>query len=231
MRQGDKPDSFCGKKRGGQIATFHLTPAGRGSIKEREAEMDNTQVSLLLRARQGEESAWRRLVDLYQPLIRCCLLRQQVRQQEAEDLTQDVLAVLVKELPHFEHAGRPGAFRAWLRTVTLNRARLYWRAGSARGEAAGGREALARLEALADPDSELSRLWDEEHDAHVLGRLLGLLEQEFEPVTLHAFRRLAFDGASGQEVADELGMSVAAVYGARSRVLQRLRQEAQGLLD
>jgi RNA polymerase sigma-70 factor (ECF subfamily) len=191
--------------------------------------MENTRASLLLRARQGEESAWRRLVELYQPLIRAWLLRQQVRPQEAEDFTQDVLAVLVKELPRFEHAGRPGAFRAWLRTVTLNRARLYWRAGSPRGE--GGLEALGRIEALADPDSDLSRLWDEEHDAHVLRRLLGVLEQEFEPATLRAFRRLAFDGASGQEVADELGMTVAAVYGAKSRVLQRLREEAQGLLD
>jgi RNA polymerase sigma-70 factor (ECF subfamily) len=194
-------------------------------------DVESTQVSLLLRAQQGEQSAWRRLVDLYQPLIRACLLREQVRPQEAEDLTQDVLAVLVKELPGFEHAGRPGSFRAWLRTVTVNRARLYWRAGSGREEAAGGSDALVRLEALADPDSPLSRLWDEEHDAHVLRRLLSLMEQEFEPATLRAFRRLTFDGASGQQVADELSMSVAAVYGARSRVLQRLRQEAEGLLD
>ena len=191
--------------------------------------MENTRASLLLRASQGEESAWRRLVDLYQPLVRAWLLRQQVRPQEAEDLTQDVLAVLVKQLPRFEHAGRPGAFRAWLRAVTLNRARLFWRAGSARAEAGG--EALGRIEALADPDSPLSRLWDEEHDAHVLRRLLALMEQEFEPATLRAFRRLTFDGAAGQEVADELGMTLAAVYGAKSRVLQRLRQEAQGLLD
>jgi RNA polymerase sigma-70 factor (ECF subfamily) len=192
--------------------------------------MENTRASLLLRARQGEESAWRRLVDLYQPLIRAWLLRQQVRPQEADDLTQDVLAVLVRQLPRFEHAGRPGAFRAWLRTVTVNRARLFWRAGSGRAEG-GGLVVLQRIEELADPDSPLSRLWDEEHDEHVLRRLLGLMEQEFEPATLRAFRRLTFDGASGQQVADELGMSVAAVYGAKSRVLQRLRQEAQELLE
>ncbi len=192
--------------------------------------MDNTRASLLLRARQGEESAWRRLVDLYQPLIRAWLLRQQVRPQEADDLTQDVLAVLVRQLPRFEHAGRPGAFRAWLRTVTVNRARLFWRAASGRADG-GGLVVLERIEELADPDSSLSRLWDEEHDVYVLRRLLGLMEQEFEPATLRAFRRLTFDGATGQQVADELGMSVAAVYGAKSRVLQRLRQEAQELLD
>jgi RNA polymerase sigma-70 factor (ECF subfamily) len=191
--------------------------------------MENTRTSLLGRACQGEESAWRRVVELYQPLIRGWLLRQQVAAQEAEDLTQDVLAVLVKQLPRFEHAGRPGAFRAWLRTVTVNRARAYWRAGSAR--VAVVQTAVAQIEELADPDSALSRLWDEEHDAHVLRRLLALMEQEFEPATLQAFRRLTFEGASGQEVAAALGMSLAAVYGAKSRVLQRLRQEAEGLLD
>ena len=57
------------------------------------------------------------------------------------------------------------------------------------------------------------------------------MEEEFEPVTLQAFRRLALDGVSGEEVAQELGLSVAAVYVAKSRVLQRVRQEAEGLID
>jgi RNA polymerase sigma-70 factor (ECF subfamily) len=192
--------------------------------------MESTRTSLLCRARQGEESAWRRVVALYQPLIQGWLLRQHILPQEAEDLTQDILAVLVKELPRFEHAGRPGAFRAWLRTVTVNRARLYWREGSARAGTAG-RATLEYIEELADPDSSLSRLWDEEHDAHVLRRLLAQMELEFEPATLQAFRRLTFDSVSAQEVAGEMGMSLAAVYGAKSRVLQRLREEAEGLLD
>ena len=65
----------------------------------------------------------------------------------------------------------------------------------------------------------------------MLGCLLDLVEAEFEPATLQAFRRLALEGASGAEVAEELGMSVAAVYVAKSRVLQRIRQEAEGLID
>jgi hypothetical protein len=62
-------------------------------------------------------------------------------------------------------------------------------------------------------------------------RLLVILEQHFTPKTVQAFRRLIFDGASGAEVAAELGMTRAAVFMAQSRVLQRLREEAAGLLD
>jgi RNA polymerase sigma-70 factor (ECF subfamily) len=188
-------------------------------------------LSLLYRARQGEEHAWRRLVDLYQPLIRGWLIRQHVQPQEADDLCQDVLAVLVKELPRFEHAGRPGAFRSWLRTITVNRARAFWRSGSGRARAAGSEEVLRRIEELADPQSALSRIWDAQYDRHVLQQLLAVVEREFEPATVQAFRRLTFDEASGQEVASELSMSLAAVYGAKSRVLLRLRKEAEGLLD
>lgn len=57
------------------------------------------------------------------------------------------------------------------------------------------------------------------------------MEQKFEPVSLQAFRRLTLDGASGAEVAQELGLSVGAVYVAKSRILARLRQEAEGLID
>lgn len=86
------------------------------------------------------------------------------------------------------------------------------------------------LHAVADPDAELNRRRDEEHDRYVLNCLLDLVEQEFEPVTLTAFRRLALDGVSGAAAA-ELGMSVAAVYVAKSRVLQRIRRDAEGLID
>ncbi len=118
--------------------------------------MEITQQSLLLRARRGEEAAWRRLVELYRPLVFSWLVRRQVLAEDAEDLTQDVMAVLVKELPRFEHAGRPGAFRSWLRGITVNRVRGFWRAGSIREVAVGGSEVLEQIDELADPASALS---------------------------------------------------------------------------
>jgi RNA polymerase sigma-70 factor (ECF subfamily) len=72
--------------------------------------------------------------------------------------------------------------------------------------------------------------WDREHEEHVVRRLLELLEGEFNPKTLQAFRRQVFDGAEAEAVAAELEMTVPAVYVAKSRVLARLRKEAEGLL-
>jgi RNA polymerase sigma-70 factor (ECF subfamily) len=138
---------------------------------------------------------------------------------------------VITHLPGFQHSGRRGAFRAWLRTIVCRRTADYWRAMDEDAQARGGSGATAALQEIADPDSALNRQWDEEHDRYVLRCLLDLVEQEFEPITLQAFRRLALDGASGAETAQELGLSVAAVYVAKSRVLARIRQEADGLID
>jgi RNA polymerase sigma-70 factor, ECF subfamily len=196
-----------------------------------EGVMNETRQSLLLRARTGEEEAWKDLTDLYRPLIIGWLNRQGVPAVDLEDLSQDVLLSVVKHLSSFEHSGQRGAFRSWLRTIVCSRTTDYWRAVGTGAQASGGSGATAALQQIADPDSDLNRQWDEEHDRYVLGCLLDLVEQEFEPTTLRAFRRLALDGASGEEVARELGLSVAAVYVAKSRVLQRIRQEAEGLID
>jgi RNA polymerase sigma-70 factor (ECF subfamily) len=87
------------------------------------------------------------------------------------------------------------------------------------------------IEQLADDNSAATQLWNREHDAHVLRQLLMRIEPDFEPATFQAFQRQVFDGATADEVARELGISVGAAYCAKSRVLRRLRQEAAGAVD
>jgi RNA polymerase sigma-70 factor (ECF subfamily) len=194
--------------------------------------MPDTPVSLLERLRlRPDAGSWQRLVDLYTPLIQDWLRRQGLRPPDVEDLTQDVLGVLVREMPRFEHDGRPGAFRRWLRNVTVNRLRTFWRARDRRPVAPGGSDFGQVLDQLADPGSGLSAAWDREHDRHVLRRLLELLEPEFEPVTWRAFRLLVLEGRPTADVAAELGLSANAVRIAKSRVLSRLRRESAGLVD
>src|SRR5580765_3259906 len=156
--------------------------------------MDETRQSLLLRAQTGETAAWKTLTDLYHPLILGWLNRQGVPARDLDDLSQEVLLSVVKHLPGFQHSGNRGAFRSWLRTIVCSRTTDYWRAADSTAQAKGGSGATAALQQIADPSSELNRQWDEEHDRYVLQCLLDLMEEEFEPVTLRAFRRLALDG-------------------------------------
>lgn len=183
-----------------------------------------TSISLLEQARGGKAEAWERLIALYAPLLDVWLTAAGLQRADRDDLCQRVLEILVRQLPNFEHNGRTGAFRAWLRGISVNLLREFWRARPQH-------DSVALLEQLADPNAELNRLWDEQHDRHVLHTLMDLVRPEFTESTWQSFRRLALDGASAREVADELRLSVNAVLIAKSRVLARLRQEARGLID
>jgi RNA polymerase sigma-70 factor (ECF subfamily) len=194
--------------------------------------MCETSASLLEHLRgEPDGEAWARLVDLYTPLLRGWLGRHGLQACDVEDLVQDVLAVVVRELPHFRHNRRTGAFRRWLRTILVHRLRDFWRARRSRPRPTGGSELLYLLEQLSDPDNDLSRLWDEEHDQYVIRRLLEQIQSEVAPSTWQAFRRVVVEGRDEETVAAELGLSVNAVFIAKSRVLSRLRREADGIFD
>jgi RNA polymerase sigma-70 factor (ECF subfamily) len=194
--------------------------------------MSETSASLLERLRSSSEAAdWERFVNVYTPLIQGWLRRYAVQAEDADDLVQEVLAVVLRELPRFRHNQRPGAFRCWLRTITFNRLRAFWKSRQLRPQAGGDSEVERQLLELEDPESDLSRLWDREHDQHVLRRLLESIEPEFSPATWRAFRQLTLEARPPAEVARELGTTVNAVVLARSRVLRRLRREAHGLID
>jgi RNA polymerase sigma-70 factor (ECF subfamily) len=86
------------------------------------------------------------------------------------------------------------------------------------------------LERLSDPNGDLAREWDRDHDRHVVEKLLAVVQPDFTPATWDAFRRFGIDGVPAARVAQELGLSENAVILAKSRVLKRLREEAGDLL-
>jgi RNA polymerase sigma-70 factor (ECF subfamily) len=194
--------------------------------------MNMTSISLLDRLKSAKPDApeWRKLTHLYLPLIRYWLGRVPSLHDEADDLAQEVLVVLLRELPLFERQ-RSGSFRAWLRQITVNCIRTFLRDRGQRPLARLGEDADNFVSQLEDPNSDLSRQWDRDHDKHVFQKLLALVQPDFEPNTWRAFVQFAIKGAAAAEVAQEMGLSECAVIQARFRVLKRLREEAGELMD
>ncbi len=191
--------------------------------------MNLTSQSLLdrLKAAPPGASDWRRLDDVYRPLIRAWLLRAPGLRAAIDDLVQDVFVVILRKLSTFERR-RDGSFRAWLRQITVNQVRTFRRK---RPPVAAGDDIDGFLAQLADSSSDFAKQCDREHDAHVLPKLLAAIEPDFEPQTWRAFTGFVVDARPAAEVAAELGTSENAVYLAKSRILKRLRDEAAGLLD
>jgi RNA polymerase sigma-70 factor, ECF subfamily len=194
-------------------------------VKDRRG-MNTTHVSLLERLRQpAPHEAWDRFVRLYTPLLYQWARRLGLPAQDAADFVQDVFTLLLRKLPSFAY-DRHKRFRGWLWTVTLN----HWRATRRRRRPVSpgaGDEALAELPAPGGPVA----FEDAEYRDYLVGRALRAMRAEFHPATWRAFWECAAEDRPAAEVAARLGISVAAVYAAKSRVLRRLRQELDGLLD
>ncbi len=188
-------------------------------------DKDGTRLSLLDHLGSGDEAAWVELDAMYRPLIAKWLRRFDLQATDVDDLTQEVMSVVIAEVPHFQHNGHLGAFRAWLRTIACNRAKSFLR--SRRNRPLGSSEKLQKMvNELEDPSSPVSAEFELEHDRHVIGRLLWEIAGEIAESTMTAFKRHVVDGESAETVAEDLGLSPTTVLVAKSRVLRRLRNRA-----
>jgi RNA polymerase sigma-70 factor (ECF subfamily) len=186
--------------------------------------MLSTPPSLLEQLRQpGNNGAWVRLVRLYTPLLWRWARRLGLQPPDAADLVQDVFFVVWQKLPEFTY--RPGgSFRAWLYTVLVNKWRDRLRRRTERPVDADD----PALAGLAAPEGAAE---EAEYRTQLAGRAMELIRGEFQPATWSAFWECAVRGRAAAEVALELGMKPNAVYQAKFRVLRRLRDELEGLLD
>jgi len=188
--------------------------------------MHTTSASLLQRLRRPDDpAAWERFVQLYAPLMYYWARHAGLQSQDAADLVQDVLALLLQKLPEFDY-DPSRHFRSWLRAVTLNRLRDRARRRADRPIAHGE----AGLEEVPVPDGA-EVLAEQDYLRHLTRRALEVMRADFAEPTWRACWAVAVEGRPAAEVAAELGMTVGAVHAARFRVLGRLREELQGLLE
>jgi len=188
--------------------------------------MQQTPASLLDRLRRAHEAgAWERSPELYTPFLYHCARRLGLGSEDAADLVQDVFTLLVRKLPEFAY-DRGKSFRGWLRTVVLNKWRENYRQRAPSPVAA----AVPLPDDLAAPDAP-DAFTEAEYRQYLLTRALRVMKAQFQPTTWKACWEHAVVGRPAADVAAELGISEGAVYVAKHRVLRRLRQELEGLLD
>src|SRR6516225_5701342 len=105
------------------------------TTKTKSAALPPTPLSLLERLRANDPQAWRRLLDLYQPLVRFWCARGGLGHEDVEDVTQEVFAAVARGLPGFRR-DRPGdTFRGWLRGITRNQLLLFHRRTQGKAQA------------------------------------------------------------------------------------------------
>ena len=97
--------------------------------------------------------------------------------------------------------------------------------------AIGGSVARERFLAIPDGDASSAAETGNQEKAILVNRVLDLIRNEFEDRTWQAFWRVTVECQPSDMVAESLEMTPAAVRQAKSRVLRRLREEMQQLLE
>jgi RNA polymerase sigma-70 factor (ECF subfamily) len=190
-----------------------------------------TPLTLLerLRCQPRDDDGWQRLLALYTAWLQAWTRRLTglpADDADAVDAVQGVFAIVSRELPRFEHNGRTGAFRTWLKAILVNCLR-DWQRQRRRQSAQGD----SLLDQLTDPQSGLSQEWEREHQKHVIDQLFVRGRQHFTAYAWQAFERTVVEEQPASRVASELNVSVNAVLLAKSRVLAWLRREGGDLLE
>jgi RNA polymerase sigma-70 factor (ECF subfamily) len=191
------------------------------------AEIPPTRASLLLRLRDPRDGvAWEQFVERYAPVVYGYARKQGLQDADAADLSQEVLRAVAGAIGRLEYDPERGAFRNWLFTI-VRRKLADWRAARQRQPPGSGDPALhLRLRQCPAPDGEAAA-WEVEWQDQVFAWGCAQVRRDVSAVTWQAFWDTAIEGRPGKQVAADLGLSVTAVYSARSRVLARLKELVQ----
>lgn len=179
-----------------------------------------TRPSLLLRLRQFDDAAaWSEFLSLYGPAVFGYFRRRGLQEADAVDETQEVFRCVAGFIGRFDYQPETGRFRAWLFTI-VSRQLLKFHQRRDKLPLADNSSALDELPAA---DSSEDADWEESVRRRMFDIALEQVRTQVNETTYLAFRLTAIDGVTGEEAATRLGVTRAAVYLARGRVLARLR--------
>jgi RNA polymerase sigma factor (sigma-70 family) len=193
------------------------------------ADAEPTRPSLLLRIRDPRDAgAWRQFGELYEPLVYGYARKHGLQDADAADLTQDVLRLVAGAVRGLDYDPARGSFRGWLFTVVRNQLRKFLHRQQRPGRGTGDTDAQRLLEEQPAPEEEQAS-WDEEYGRRLFAYAAEVVRGDFQEATWQAFWRTAVEGRPAKLVAEELGLSVAAVYLAKGRVMARLKEQVRVL--
>jgi RNA polymerase sigma-70 factor, ECF subfamily len=182
--------------------------------------------SLLDRVKARDAEAWRRLTTIFAPVVYHWARRAGLQEADAENIVQDVFVAVASKVGSFCKQQSNDSFRGWLFTIARNKILDHFRHREGEAHPEGGTIAQMRLQSLPEP-SQGSTVPSalESPESMAVQRALRSIRGDFKDHTWQAFWLVTVEDKSPKDVAEQLGMTLAAVHQAKYRVGQRLREE------
>jgi RNA polymerase sigma-70 factor (ECF subfamily) len=187
-----------------------------------------TPKSLLSRLRDADDHAsWQRFFDLYWRLLYNVSRRAGLKEAEAEDVVQETVIYVARQMPEFRYDPQRGSFKAWLLAIVRSRIADHFRRQHYRlhGQRLPRQQSLDTVveETHPLPSTDLDILWGEEWERHLMNTALSLLKTRASPLQFQAFQLHVLEGLPAEVVARKLGLHRPQVYWAKYRLGKILR--------
>jgi RNA polymerase sigma factor (sigma-70 family) len=199
-----------------------------------ESDPLSTRYSLLGRLQDWEDqTSWRDFFESYWRLIYSLAVKSGLTDAEAQDVVQETVICVAKDIHKFRRDRSLGSFRGWLRNIVRWRIADYLKKQSRGREerTAPGDAEFPDLETIPDPTSDaLEELWAQEWQANLFTAAVERVKQKVKAEKYQMFDLYAVQELPVTEVARKLRVSVTKVYMAKHRIAALLKKEIQ-LLD
>lgn len=190
--------------------------------------LPDTSETLLTRlADPADQAAWDQFIATYERALTGYCRSRGLQEADVREVLQEVLLAVHRQIPDWKPSGRRNSFRVWLLRTTHRHCLKAIRQRNRADCSVGGTEARIRIEAVCASD----RRGDDDGDWRrwAFQWAASQVRDEVTPVAWNAFWRSAVQQVPAAEIAEQLEMSVGAVYTTKCRVLAKIRRRVEQL--
>jgi RNA polymerase sigma-70 factor (ECF subfamily) len=205
------------------------------TVNSRTEEFIPTRYSLLSRLQNwDDQESWKDFFDTYWRLIYSIALKSGLTDAEAQDVVQETVICVARDISKFKRDPRLGSFKGWLRNLTRWRIadQLRRRNPNAFGEepSSNGNASVVEPAEIPDPlDAGLENIWEAEWQSNLMAAALERVKRRVREEHYQMFDLNVVREWPANQVARTLEVSVAQVYLVKHRILALLKREVRML--
>lgn len=202
-------------------------------------ELIPTRATLIQRLKDWQDQAsWQDFFDTYWKLIYGVAVKGGLTRTEAQDVVQEIMVAVAKNMPTFQYDPSIGSFKGWLLNMTRWRIADQIRKRNKHlldilpedRKEDGKEDETQAINRLADPiPQNLEELWDEEWEINLLAAAVAKVKRQLDPQKYQVFDFYVNKGWAPGKVADAFDVPVEQVYMIKHRVTDLIKDEVKRL--
>lgn len=233
---GDSSDCISTEVAGVQPdVVSHRATASLGTVRQMTApnpanEFIPTRYSLLSRLHDwDDQESWRQFFDTYWQLIYRSAMKAGLSESEAQDVVQETVITVAKDIEKFKRDRKLGSFKGWLGNIVRWRVADQLRARGPKRDAAD-QDAMAPASVEdAQADSPMESAWDKEWQENLLAVAISRVKREVKEEHFQIFDLLVLQETPVPEVVKRLGVGRGRLYLIKHRISKLIQQHLRDL--